>query len=183
MPYVIVTYDRGSVNNRVKTVTIICTLIIFEFDDFYPFAVFAFFMVSTWRDANIWFKRTRIEIVTHQVYPLYNKILVYSHSTIFSVCGDYSATIILSMQSPQIMLIAFVARQLLPHLGQMYLRVLLGFLVLLPPLGSVPSTSSRETPSTICKSCQPCDSMKSNRSIPGLVIVQPYFGWCSTSSP
>ena len=30
---------------------------------------------------------------------------------------------------------------------------------------------------------QPCDSMKSNRSIPGLVIVQPYFGWCSTSSP
>ena len=88
MPYVIVTYDRGSVNNRVKTVTIICTLIIFEFDDFYPFAVFAFFMVSTWRDANIWFKRTRIEIVTHQVYPLYNKILVYSHSTIFSVCGE-----------------------------------------------------------------------------------------------
>lgn len=65
LPYVIVTYDRGSVNNRVKTVTIICTLIIFEFDDFYPFAVFAFFMVSTWRDANIWFKRTRIEIVTH----------------------------------------------------------------------------------------------------------------------
>lgn len=45
-------------------------------------------MVSTWRDANIWFKRTRIEIVTHQVYPLYNKILVYSHSTIFSVCGE-----------------------------------------------------------------------------------------------
>ena len=119
MPYVIVTYDRGSVNNRVKTVTIICTLIIFEFDDFYPFAVFAFFMVSTWRDANIWFKRTRIEIVTHQVYPLYNKILVYSHSTIFSVCGDYSATVIFSMQSPQIMLIVFVARQLLPHLGQM----------------------------------------------------------------
>ena len=146
MPYVIVTYDRGSVNNRVKTVTIICTLIIFEFDDFYPFAVFAFFMVSTWRDANIWFKRTRIEIVTHQVYPLYNKILVYSHSTIFSVCGDYSANVIFSMQSPQIMLIVFVARQLLPHLGQMYLRVLLGFLVPPPPLGSVPRTSRSETP-------------------------------------
>ena len=87
------------------------------------------------------------------------------------------------MQSPQIILIVFVARQLLPHLGQTYLRVLLGFFLLFPPLGSVPRTSNRETPSTICKSCQPCDSMKSNRSIPGLVIVQPYLGWCSTSSP
>ena len=65
MPYVIVTYDRGSVNNRVKTVTIICTLLIFGFDDFCPFAVFAFFMASTWRDANIWLKRTRVKIVTH----------------------------------------------------------------------------------------------------------------------
>lgn len=89
----------------------------------------------------------------------------------------YSAGFICSMQSPHIMLMTLVARQLLPHLGQMYFRVLLGFFVLLPlPLGSVPRTSSRETPSTICKSCQPCCSIKSSRLIPGLVIVQPYLG-------
>ena len=93
MPYVIVTYDKGGVNNRVKTVTIICTLLILSFGNFSPLAIFAFFMVSTWWDANIWLKWTRIEIVTHDVTSLYNKMLVYSHSAIFSVCeellGDY----------------------------------------------------------------------------------------------
>lgn len=110
------------------------------------------------------------------------KIAVYSHSTIITVVIIYSATTIFSIQSPHIRLMTLVARQLLLHLGQIYLRVLLGFFVLvsapapLLPLGSVPRTSSREIPSTICKSCQPCCSMKSSRSMPGLVIVQPYLG-------
>lgn len=115
---------------------------------------------------------------------------VYSHSTIIAVIVTYSATTIFSIQSPHIRLMTLVARQLLPHLGQIYLRVLLGFFVLvsapallLPPLGSVPSTSSRLRLSTIWKSCQPCSSTKSRSSRPGLVIVQPYLGWCSTSRP
>ena len=90
--------------------------------------------------------------------------LISLDRTLCQLC--YSAGFICAIQSPHIMLMTLVARQLFPHLGQMYLRVLLGFLVLLPPLGSVPSTSSRETPSTICKSCQPCCSMKSSRSTP-----------------
>lgn len=108
---------------------------------------------------------------------------VYSHSTIIAVIVTYSATTIFSIQSPHIRLMTLVARQLLPHLGQIYLRVLLGFFVLvsapallLPPLGSVPSTSSRLRLSTIWKSCQPCSSTKSRSSRPGLVIVQPYLG-------
>ena len=116
---------------------------------------------------------------------------VYSHSTIIAVVMIYSATTIFSIQSPHIRLMTLVARQLLPHLGQIYLRVLLGFFVLVsapapllpPPLGSVPSTSSRLRLSTIWKSCQPCSSTKSRSSRPGLVIVQPYLGWCSTSRP
>lgn len=48
-------------------------------------------------------------------------MVAYSHSAIIAVFVIYSATTIFSMQSPQIMLIAFVARQLLPHLGQIYL--------------------------------------------------------------
>ena len=107
--------------------------------------------------------------------------LISLDRTLCQLC--YSAGFICAIQSPHIMLMTLVARQLFPHLGQIYFRVLLGFFVLLPPFGSVPRTSSSETPSTICKSCQPCASMKSSRSIPGLVIVQPYFGWCSTSSP
>ena len=92
---------------------------------------------------------------------------VYSHSTIIAVVMIYSTTTIFSIQSPHIRLMTLVARQLLPHLGQIYLRVLLGFFVLvsapaplLPPLGSVPSTSSRLRLSTIWKSCQPCSSNK-----------------------
>ncbi len=118
------------------------------------------------------------------------KIAVYSHSTIITVVIIYSATTIFSIQSPHIRLMTLVARQLLLHLGQIYLRVLLGFFVLvsapaplLTPLGSVPSTSSRLRLSTIWKSCQPCSSTKSRSSRPGLVIVQPYLGWCSTSRP
>ena len=66
---------------------------------------------------------------------------VYSHSTIIAVVMIYSATTIFSIQSPHIRLMTLVARQLLPHFGQIYLRVLLGFFVLvsapaplLPPL-------------------------------------------------
>ena len=65
MPYVIVTYDKGGVNNRVKTVTIICALLIFGRSNFSPFAILAFLMFATWRDAGVWVKRARIEIVTH----------------------------------------------------------------------------------------------------------------------
>ena len=65
MPYVIVAYDRRGVNNRVKTVTIICTLLIFGRSSFFPFAILAFLMFATWRDAGVWVKRARIEIVTH----------------------------------------------------------------------------------------------------------------------
>ena len=122
--------------------------------------------------------------------PYIIKILVYSHSTYYRCFKNHSETTIFSMQSPHIRLMVLVARQLLPHLGQIYLRVLLGFFVLvsapaplLPPLGSVPSTSSRLRLSTIWKSCQPCSSTKSRSSRPGLVIVQPYLGWCSTSRP
>ena len=61
---------------------------------------------------------------------------------------------IFSMQSPQRMFTAFVALTLWWQQGQIYLRVLLGFLVLgavpLPaPLGSVPITSHKLTASHI----------------------------------
>lgn len=47
---------------------------------------------------------------------------VYSHSTIIAVVMIYSATTIFSIQSPHIRLMTLVARQLLPHFGQIYLH-------------------------------------------------------------
>lgn len=66
----------------------------------------------------------------------------------------YSAGSIFSMQSPQRMFTVFVALTLWWQQGQTYLRVLLGFLVLVAvplsvPLGSVPTTSHRLTASHI----------------------------------
>ena len=126
-----------------------------------------------------------IKCVVHGKNSLKNTIqkngLISLDRALCQLC--YSAGFICSMQSPHIMLMTLVARQLLPHFGQIYLRVLLGFFVLvsapaplLPPLGSVPSTSSRLRLSTIWKSCQPCSSTKSRSSRAGLVIVQPYLG-------
>ena len=50
--------------------------------------------------------------------PYRIKILVYSHSTIFSVCGELLGDYHFVHAVTAIILIVFVARQLLPHLGQ-----------------------------------------------------------------
>ena len=111
---------------------------------------------SSWRDG-----------LNLHIYPRKRKKFVSG--------GSFYANSILTKQSPQMRLMLFVARQLLPQIGQMYFRVELGRFSGCAGgvLGSGVPTESSSVFRPMRISFQPLFSAYSTRLSPGAVF-QPY---------